>query len=122
MATEHTISRILFLWLGDINVAPNEIDISQSSMKRYAGFTSEERANFHSLINTGNWVDIWRHQHPTDRVYTWCGNPPRANYGMRLDNIIVSDSLVQNITNSFMISDGCPVSADHIPVCSLLKI
>lgn len=111
------------IWLGDVNTALDEIDVSNpDSMKRYAGFTLEERTNLRSLLDTGNWIDIWRYQHPNDRIYTWCGNPPRANYGMRLDNIIISDLLVPNILTSFMISDGCPISADHIIIGAMIKI
>jgi exodeoxyribonuclease III len=108
------------MWIGDINVALDEIDISKTT-KQYAGFTPEERANLRAILTTGNWVDIWRQQHPNDRVYTWCGAPPRPNYGMRLDNIIVSESLRPKITNSFMITE-CPISADHIPVCAEVSI
>jgi exodeoxyribonuclease III len=104
------------IWIGDINVAPDEIDISNpKTMRKYAGFTKEERDNFRSLLETGNWIDIWRYQHPTERVYTWCGCPPRPNYGMRLDNAVVSKSLLPQMQNSFVISE-CPISADHIPI------
>jgi exodeoxyribonuclease-3 len=109
------------MWIGDINVALDEIDVSNpKTMCKYAGFIQEERNNFRSLLSTGNWIDIWRQQHPTDKVYTWCGNPPRPNYGLRLDNIIVSQSLVSNILNTFMLSE-CPISADHIPVGCYVK-
>jgi len=104
------------MWIGDINVALDDIDVSNpKTMCRYAGFTPQERDNFKSLLNTGNWLDIWRYQHPTDKLYTWCGNPPRANYGLRLDNIIISSPLLSKIVNTFSISE-CPLSADHIPI------
>jgi exodeoxyribonuclease III len=104
------------IWIGDINVALNDIDLSNpKTMSKCAGFTPEERANFRALLETGDWIDIWRHQHPTERVYTWCGAPPRPNYGLRLDNIVVSKSILPNMVSSFMLS-GCPISADHIPV------
>lgn len=110
------------VWVGDINVALDDIDVSNpKSMKGYAGFTAEERANFRAVLSTGNWIDIWRQQHPTDRVYTWCGAPPRPNYGLRLDNIVVSKSLVDNMMNTFMITE-CPMSADHIPVCAYIRM
>lgn len=104
------------MWIGDINVAVDEIDISNpKTMRKYAGFTKEERDNIKGILETGKWIDIWRYQHPNERSYTWCGNPPRPNYGMRLDNIIVSDTIMKQIIDSFTITD-CPISADHIPV------
>lgn len=110
------------MWVGDINVALDDIDVSNpKTMCKYAGFTPEERANFRSLLNTGNWIDVWRHQHPTERKYTWCGSPPRPDYGLRLDNIVVSKSLLPNMMNCFTISDGVPLSADHIMVGAYVK-
>lgn len=110
------------MWIGDINVALTDIDVSNpKTMNQYAGCTPGERANLRAILTTGNWTDIWRQQHPNDRVYTWCGAPPRPNYGLRLDNIIVSESLQSKITNSFMITE-CPISADHIPVCAEVSI
>ena len=103
------------MWIGDINVAPDNIDTSNpKTMSSWAGCSPQERANFRTLIQTGNWIDVWRHQHPTERAYSWCGTPRRPNYGLRLDNIVVSTSLAPRMLNTFMIP-ACPIS-DHIPV------
>jgi exodeoxyribonuclease III len=110
------------IWIGDINVALNEIDVSNPvSMAKYAGVTPEERSNFRNILNSGNWIDIWRHQHPTQKAYTWCGCPPRVNYGLRIDNIIISKCLLQNVLDSFIISDGIPLSSDHLLIGSYIK-
>lgn len=104
------------MWVGDINVAPDVIDTSNPKvMATWSGCSPEERRNFSTLISTGEWIDIWRHQNPTGRLYTWCGSPPRPNYGMRLDNIVISKTFMDKVMNTFAIS-GCPVSADHIPI------
>lgn len=104
------------IWMGDINVALDDIDVSNSkAMSRYAGFTPMERANLRSLLQSGDWVDIWRQHHPTDRSYTWVGSPHQSNFGMRLDNIIITKSLAGKIINSF-IMDDCPQSSDHLPI------
>lgn len=111
------------MWVGDINVALDDIDVSNpKTMCKYAGFTLEERANFRHLLSTGYWIDCWRQQHPTERKYTWCGAPPRPNYGLRLDNIIVSSSLQPRVANTFMISDTVPLSADHIVVGAYVNL
>lgn len=110
------------MWIGDINVALDDIDVSNpKQMSKYAGFTPEERKNFRSFLQSGNWIDIWRHQHPDEILYTWCGAPPRPNYGLRLDNIVISKSLLPNIMSTFAISDTVPVSADHIIVGAYVK-
>lgn len=104
------------LWMGDINVALNDIDVSSpKSMKSWSGFTPQERANLNSLLCSGNLVDVWRHQNPNKSEYTWVSYSRKPNYGMRLDNIIVSDSLLPNTLNSFILSQG-PISSDHVPI------
>lgn len=102
------------IWLGDINVAPTDIDVSAPKrMYKGAGFTPEERSNFAQFM-AGGWVDAWRTQYPQQRLYSWRGSKLKKNYGMRLDNIIVSPDIAPYINGSFMI-DSCPFS-DHIPI------
>ena len=104
------------LWMGDINVALNDIDVSSpKTMKVWAGFRPEERANLNALLSSGKFIDIWRRQNPDKREYTWLGYPHRNNYGMRLDNVIVSESLVPYMLNSFILTPSPPHS-DHAPV------
>ncbi len=106
------------IWIGDINVALDDIDVSHpKQMAKCAGFTPDERANLRKFLSTGDWIDIWRHQHPTERKYSWGYSNER---GMRLDNIIVSKSLLPHVSNSFMI-ENCPLSADHIPITICLN-
>ncbi len=106
------------IWLGDINVALDDIDVSSpNTMCRNAGYTPLERKSF-SMFYTDDWVDVWRSQHPGVRKYSWVGKRYK-DYGMRLDNIIVSKSLKNNMVDSYMIDD-CPHS-DHIPICAIIK-
>lgn len=106
------------LWIGDINVAFEDIDVSDPrAMKGYAGFTEQERSNIKSLVKDEEWIDVWRKQHPHDKIFTWVGKRRSPySYGMRLDNIIASKDLYPMVTNSFMIPQ-CAPSADHIPIC-----
>lgn len=105
------------IWCGDINVAPEEIDVSNpKTMVRYAGFRPEERESFRSFLATG-WIDVWRYKYPNEKVYTWIGSSPKPNYGLRLDNIVVSSSLADNIALPFIINLKVPVS-DHLAVGS----
>lgn len=103
------------VWLGDINVAPTNIDVSNpKTMCKMAGFTPEECRNFAEFMSSGHWIDVWRSQHPTVQDYSWKGHTPKPNYGMRLDNIIVSTELAPRVNSTFMMPD-CILS-DHIPV------
>lgn len=104
------------IWMGDINVAPNDIDVSNpKQMSKWAGFRPEERASLEGFLNKGEWVDIWRYQHPETIEYSWRGNSPKPNYGLRLDNVIITADLVSKVTNSFMLHECIP-NSDHIPV------
>ena len=112
------------LWIGDINVAPDESDVSDAKrMKQWAGFTKEERANFTSMLASGEWIDIWRQQHPKQRAYSWRGRSKQSNnYGMRLDNALVSKTLAPHVTDSFVMpSDQCTAETDHVPVGVVLQ-
>ena len=51
---------------GDLNVAHNDIDISNpKGNQKSAGFTPEERKGFTDLLQEG-WVDSFRKLHPTE--------------------------------------------------------
>lgn len=110
------------IWMGDINVSLNEIDISNTkTLSKCAGFTIGERQNFYNILKDKNWYDIWRHQNPNEKKYTWCGTPRRLGYGMRLDNIIISSSLIDKQLKPFMVEE-CAASTDHIIVGTYITI
>ena len=101
------------VWLGDINVAPSEIDVSHPSCSMI-GFSPEERASFAKFISLGDWIDIWRYQHPTTKEYSWKGYTPKQGFGMRIDNIVISKELLKHVNGSFIMGD-CILS-DHVPI------
>jgi exodeoxyribonuclease III len=104
------------LWLGDINVALTDLDVSNPvMMRRWAGFTPEERQNLQGLLSTGNWYDAWRLQNPTSKEYSWIGYNKNKGYGMRLDNIIISSSLISQIKSTDILKDSSKES-DHLPI------
>lgn len=105
------------IWLGDINVAPQDIDVSHpNKMRNRAGFTDAERQSINDFLNSGNFVDIWRHQHPEVKEYSYRGYG-KYSYKWRLDNCIISNSLVPRIRLSFIISsDNCQIETDHLPI------
>jgi exodeoxyribonuclease III len=104
------------VWIGDINVAPHDIDVSHpNKMKDKAGFTDAERQSINSFLGS-RWVDIWRKQHPDVKGYSYRGYG-KYSYKWRLDNTIVSESMVPRIRASFIIpSDDCDIETDHLPI------
>lgn len=106
---------------GDLNVAHNEIDLSNPSRnRRSAGFTDEERAGLQALLDSG-FVDTFRYLHPDAReAYSWWSyraNSRARNIGWRIDYFIISERLAPRLTSAeihadILGSDHCPVSIE----------
>lgn len=108
------------LLVGDINVAQTDLDVSNpKTMIRYAGSRPAERASFSQFLQTG-WVDVWRRDHPQEKGYTWISYNVRAGHGMRLDNIVASNSLAARVSST-VIGPFITVS-DHIPISCKVRI
>ena len=109
------------VWMGDINVALSDQDVSDPiGMSRWSGFTVPERQNLYALLSSGRWFDPWRIQHPNLREYSWVGYHQRPGYGMRLDNAIVSDTLLPKVVETYIETDASD-NTDHLPVVLVLR-
>lgn len=107
--------------VGDVNCAPEEIDIARPKTNRKSpGFTDEEREDFRGYLKAGV-VDVLRERNPTTPgLYTWWaarGGARERNVGWRLDIFLVSKGLVEKVRDvkihaDVMGSDHCPVSLD----------
>lgn len=105
------------IWIGDINVAQADIDVSNPKvMCKYAGYTDEERNNFTIIVNSG-WIDVWRHKYGNKRLYTWKGDGGKIDYGMRLDNILVTTPLINRIVDVVAYEDvPLKTLSDHVMI------
>eukprot|EP01067_Filipodium_phascolosomae_P006247 Filipodium_phascolosomae@DN4509_c0_g1_i1.p1 len=105
------------IWCGDLNVAPEEIDIHNSKAnKKSAGHTPEERASFKDFLSQG-WVDVFRALNPTKRQFSFysprSGGPANGK-GWRLDFFVINkDSLA--MCHDCCIRTSVPGS-DHFPI------
>lgn len=109
------------LFCGDLNVAHQEIDLSnpKPNIGKH-GFTHEERERFSDFISAG-FVDTFRAAHPgVTEKYTWWthwANARARNIGWRIDYWLASGNIADKITNpqihpEVMGSDHCPVSIE----------
>ena len=103
---------------GDMNVAHKEIDLKNPKTNRKnAGFTDEERGKMTELLDAG-FTDTFRYLYPDkEGIYTWWSYMFRArekNSGWRIDYFIVSNSIKENIKQSYIYSDV--MGSDHCPV------
>ncbi|MDD7598337.1 MAG: exodeoxyribonuclease III, partial [Bacilli bacterium] len=84
-----------------------------------AGFTDEERNKFSILIKD-RFIDSYRHFHKDEVKYSWWSyrfNARKNNAGWRIDYFIISNRLVDKVTNTEIHneiygSDHCPVEID----------
>ena len=107
------------IFCGDLNVAHQEIDLSNPRQNRgNAGFTDEERASFDAILKAG-FVDSFRFLYPDAiKRYSWWSyrsNARARNIGWRLDYFCVSSSVSNQIKDALILdhiegSDHCPVS------------
>lgn len=99
---------------GDLNIAPEEIDIHDPKGKKMtAGFSTIEREEFKKLLDVGL-TDSFRHLH-TEAKYTYWSNFHKSrenNKGWRIDLMLVSDKEIigaADCLTDFKGSDHCPI-------------
>ncbi|XP_024981065.1 DNA-(apurinic or apyrimidinic site) lyase, chloroplastic isoform X2 [Cynara cardunculus var. scolymus] len=91
--------------------------------KRSAGFTIEERKSFEENFLNKGFVDTFRKHHPNVVGYTYWGfrhGGRKTNKGWRLDYFLVSDSIADNVHDSFILPDV--KGSDHCPIGLVLKL
>lgn len=106
------------IFAGDLNVAHAEIDLARPKQNRKnAGFSEEERAGFDNIVEAG-FVDSFRHLHPDEPDhYSWWSyraNARANNVGWRLDYFCVSESLIDRVESTAILSGV--TGSDHCPV------
>ncbi len=109
------------LFCGDLNVAHQEIDLSnpKPNVGKH-GFTNEERERFGDFLKAG-YVDTFRSANPDKtEAYSWWthwANARARNIGWRIDYWLASKDIAGKVTNpqihpDVMGSDHCPVSIE----------
>jgi len=109
------------LFCGDLNVAHQEIDLSnpKPNVGKH-GFTNEERERFSDFLEAG-YVDTFRAAYPEKtEAYSWWthwANARARNIGWRIDYWLASKDIASKVTNpqihpDVMGSDHCPVSIE----------
>ena len=108
------------VFCGDLNVAHQEIDLTNpKTNRRNAGFTDEERGNFSTLLGKG-FVDTFREFEQGPGHYTWWSqmmNCRPRNIGWRVDYFVASAVLRPHLKRAWispevMGSDHCPVGLE----------
>ncbi len=115
-----TIKNKKVILTGDFNIAHQEIDLARpEENKNSIMFTEGERKQIDRIIQLG-FKDSFRIFHKQGNNYTWWPYFAKArerNLGWRIDYIFISEPLVSEIKNAFILdkimgSDHCPVGIE----------
>ncbi|MBP1628410.1 MAG: exodeoxyribonuclease Xth [Holophagaceae bacterium] len=103
---------------GDMNVAPEEIDLARPKDNRLnPGFTDEEREDFKGYLASGL-RDVLREQNPgAPGLYTWWsqrGGARAKNVGWRIDLFLISEGLMPQVREALIHPDT--LGSDHCPI------
>ena len=106
---------------GDMNVAPEEIDLARpKDNTKNPGFTPEEREDFKLYLGAGM-VDVLRERNrDVPGLYTWWtarGGARERNVGWRIDLFLASRDLLGKVKDArihadVLGSDHCPISLE----------
>ncbi|MHC1741500.1 MAG: exodeoxyribonuclease III [Syntrophobacteraceae bacterium] len=112
----------LLVWVGDINVAPEPLDVfDPKRMEGKIGFHPEERRAYERTLSWG-FVDVFRRHHPDTKQFTfWDYRIPGSlakNLGWRLDHILCTTPLADRARECAVDQDqrGLAQPSDHAPV------
>ncbi len=106
------------IYCGDLNVAHEPIDLKNPKANEgNAGYSKEERQAMTDLL-AGGFKDTYRTMYPdVADVYSWWSyrfSARSKNIGWRLDYFIVSDKLMEKVTDSRILTDI--LGSDHCPI------
>jgi len=118
-----------FIWNGDLNVAPDGIDVKFDDIEAVknrkasdpdygvAGFTRNEQRRFRNILEASEASDAYRVVNGERRSYTWRAYTVNkvggkvfntVNPGMRLDLMVVSKNLKSKIQRCYHATDNLP--------------
>ncbi|WP_409967087.1 exodeoxyribonuclease III [Bengtsoniella intestinalis] len=111
------------VYCGDLNVAHTEIDLKNpKSNRKNPGFSDEERGKLTELLAAG-FADTFRRINGNiEGAYSWWSyrfNARKNNAGWRIDYFLVSERLMERVTDAGILPDV--FGSDHCPVTVTLN-
>ncbi len=106
------------IFTGDFNVAHEPIDLARPkpNYNKTAGYTQVEIDGFDNFLKAGL-TDTFRYFYPDKVQYTFWNmrfKGREKNIGWRIDYFLVSNRLMDNIKDSFILNDI--LGSDHCPI------
>ena len=88
----------LFLWLGDMNVAPESIDVTHPETKKHHVCFCDEIREIFAQTKAGL-IDLLRKHNPSPDIYTFYDyrvkDAATRNIGWRIDHMLASEALAE---------------------------
>ena len=123
----NSIHDVPFLWMGDMNVAPTEIDLTNpKTNKEHVCFYLPIREKF-SLVSRGL-VDLYRKFHPESGQYSFFSylvkDSLSRNVGWRVDHVIATECLAKIAAECYIdkAPRGWERPSDHVPVVAEFEL
>jgi exodeoxyribonuclease-3 len=110
---------------GDFNIAPEDIDCHDPESWKGKNLVSDiERGHFKKILSLG-FTDSFRKINPDSLDFSWWDYriPLKRNVGMRIDHILLTDSLLGNLEKSYIDKQPRELErpSDHTPVIAELS-
>ena len=125
-AQAHTNEKLL--WVGDLNVAPTELDVTNPANKKdHVCFVRELRDLFADLC-APFLTDLLRQHHPDEELYSFFDyrvkNALARNIGWRIDHMLATPSLAPLCENCWIdtVPRGWEKPSDHTPMLADLHL
>ncbi|MCK5850816.1 MAG: exodeoxyribonuclease III [Kiritimatiellae bacterium] len=102
----HFTTRMKVVWLGDLNVAAEAMDIHNAEKQtQHVCFHEDARKAFANTVEWG-FTDVFRKHHPESGHYTFFDyrtiDVVKRNMGWRIDYILATPSMAKKSTDSFI--------------------
>lgn len=116
------------LWVGDMNVAPSEKDVTKPETKKnHVCFHSDVKSVFKNVIDT-RFIDVFRKHRPGEGEFSFWDyrvkNSLERNIGWRIDHILATQPLSELSVDCYVDRDprSWEKPSDHAPVISVFEI
>jgi len=106
------------IWLGDLNVAPEPIDVYHPEKRTMDVDFHIDARNAYQQTKSWGFVDVYRKLHPDTVQYTYWDyfrNAFARNFGWRIDHILATEVLAERCVAAGvdMEARGLPSASDH---------